>query len=215
MRIIAGRFRRRTLLTNPGVVTRPITDRVKESLFQRIENLLENSRVADIFSGTGTMGLESLSRGARSVVFIEQDRRAFELLQQNVAKLGVEKDVLCWQTDALRSSYRPRGCPELVPFDFVFFDPPYRFVEEAAKARTLHVCLKRLASDSVSSPEARLVLRTPEHSEFELPESWQPEWELMRSGMRIVAAVKNKNGTAEQVVGDPEVETDSATEDSG
>jgi 16S rRNA (guanine966-N2)-methyltransferase len=215
MRIIAGRFRRRTLLTNPGLVTRPITDRVKEALFQRIESALEGSRVADVFAGTGTMGLEALSRGAKSVVFIEQDRKAFQLLQQNVAKLGVKEDVLCWQTDALRSSYRPRGCPEFVPFDFVFFDPPYRFVEEPSRARTLKQCLKRLGSDAVTSPNAGLVLRTPEYSEFELPQPWQSNWDFERSGMRIVYATRNENGIAGDMSGNPEIESDSEEEESG
>ncbi|MGD9854019.1 MAG: RsmD family RNA methyltransferase, partial [Planctomycetaceae bacterium] len=68
MRIIAGKYRRRKLLTKPGLTTRPITDRAKEPLFERLESHLEGARVADVFAGTGTLGLESLSRGARSVV---------------------------------------------------------------------------------------------------------------------------------------------------
>lgn len=202
MRIIAGRFRRRQLLTNTGMTTRPITDRVKESLFQRIENRLEGRRVADIFAGTGTMGLESLSRGANSAVFIENDRKAFDLLKQNVSKLGVENEVLCWQTDALRSSYKPRGCPDFVPFEFIFFDPPYRFVEEPERAGVLIECLSRLGKDTVSSSDSRLVLRTPERSELPLPEPWRYEWEIARSGMRIVYATKD-NGTADQSADDP------------
>lgn len=191
-RIIAGKYRRRQLLTNAGLVTRPITDRVKESLFQRIEDLLEGRRVADVFAGTGTLGLESLSRGAKSVVFIENDRRAFELLKQNVAKLGVSDDVLCWQTDALRSSYQPKGCPDFVPFDVIFFDPPYRFVEEVSRARILFECLDRLARDSVSATDAKLMLRTPEHADFTLPSPWTPLWDFTLSNMRIVFATKEK-----------------------
>ncbi len=207
MRIIAGRFRRRQLLTNTGLTTRPITDRVKEALFQRIENRLEGRRVADIFAGTGTMGLESLSRGANSAVFIENDRKAFDLLKQNVSKLDVEDDVLCWQTDALRSSYKPRGCPDFVPFEFIFFDPPYRFVEEPERARVLIECLCRLGKDTVSAPDSRLVLRTPERSELELPEPWRFEWEIARSGMRIVYALKNNDGTADPEVDDPALDS--------
>ena len=75
MRIVAGKFRRRKLFANPGLKTRPITDRVKESLFERLSGELEGKRIADVFAGTGTLGLEALSRGAKSVVFIESDRR--------------------------------------------------------------------------------------------------------------------------------------------
>ncbi len=208
MRIIAGRFRHRQLLTNAGLVTRPITDRVKESLFQRLEPLLEESRVVDIFAGTGTLGLEALSRGARSVVFIENDRKAIELLKQNVAKLGVQEDVLCWQTDALRSSYRPRGCPDFVPFDMIFFDPPYRFVEEAARAKLLTGCLERLARADVSSGDAQLVLRTSERADFVLPAAWSKVWEFQLSGMRIVLAAR-REGTADHEADDPETSSNS------
>ena len=99
MRIIAGEFRRRKLLASPGLTTRPITDRVKETLFERIGEDLVDRKVADIFAGTGSLGLEALSRGAKSVVFIESDRRGHELLRQNVATLGVEDRTLCWRTD--------------------------------------------------------------------------------------------------------------------
>ena len=100
MRIIAGEFRHRTLLANPGNTTRPILDRVKESLFARIENRLVGARVADVFSGTGTLGFEAISRGAASVVFVESDRKAQELLRKNVAALKLEDRTLCWATDA-------------------------------------------------------------------------------------------------------------------
>ena len=128
MRIIAGEFRRRRLLANPGLTTRPITDRVKEILFERTQDLLVDRRIADIFSGTGSLGFEALSRGAQSVVFLESDGKAFELLKQNVAALGVEDRTLCWRTDALKSSFHPKGVDAFLPYDVVFFDPPYRMV---------------------------------------------------------------------------------------
>ena len=118
MRIIAGEFRRRRLLTNPGLTTRPITDRAKEILFERIQDLIVDSRIADIFAGTGSLGFEALSRGARSVVFLENDKRAFDLLEQNVTALGVEDRILCWRTDALNSSFHPKGVDDFLPFAF-------------------------------------------------------------------------------------------------
>jgi 16S rRNA (guanine966-N2)-methyltransferase len=185
MRIIAGRLRRRRLLTRPGLVTRPITDRVKETLFARLEDALPGARVADVFAGTGTLGLEALSRGARSVVFIEQDREASELLRRNVETLGVSDSVLCWQTDAVRSSYRPQGVENFLPYDLVFFDPPYRMVPTLQPGTPLFRALQRLARPDVSTESAQLVLRVPERAEFAMPPVWTPHWSLEISSMEL------------------------------
>jgi len=185
MRIIAGRLRRRRLLTRPGLVTRPITDRVKETLFAYLEGHLPGARVADVFAGTGTIGLEALSRGAHSVVFIEQDREASELLRRNIEALGVEESVLCWQTDALRSSYRPQGVPDFLPFDVIFFDPPYRMIPALQPGTPLYRALQRLARPDVSSKSAQLVLRVPERAEFAMPAAWAAGWSLEISSMEI------------------------------
>ena len=176
MRIIAGRFRRRKLLANPGMTTRPISDFVKESLFERLGDWLEGQRVADIFSGTGTIGLEALSRGAASVVFLEKDRTAISLLKHNVESLGEEAQAacLCWQTDIFRCSFRPKGdSAQFVPFDWIFFDPPFAMVEGMSPTSELFRVLKQLARDDVSSPDARLVLRTPGQAQFVMPDVWE------------------------------------------
>jgi 16S rRNA (guanine966-N2)-methyltransferase len=172
VRIIAGEFRRRKLLVSPGLTTRPITDRVKETLFERIGDELVDRKIADVFSGTGSLGLEALSRGAKSVVFIESDRRAFELLQQNVAALGVEERSLCWRTDALRSSFHPKGVDPFLPFDIVFFDPPYRMAIELRPGAPLSQALSRLARDTVTARGALLYFRAPEETQLSLPECW-------------------------------------------
>jgi len=185
MRIIAGRFRRRRLLTSPGDITRPITDRVKETLFERIDQSLQNARVADIFAGTGTIGLEALSRGARSVVFIEQDGPAHELLQQNVAMLEAGDVTLCWRTDAVRSSFHPQGTDELLPYDIIFFDPPYKMIAGLRAGSPLFKALQRLARPNVSGERARLILRTPERAEFDVPEDWRLDWTLTMSNMDL------------------------------
>jgi len=172
VRIIAGEFRRRKLLVSPGLTTRPITDRVKETLFERIGDDLVARKIADVFAGTGSLGLEALSRGAKSVVFIESDRRAFELLRQNVAALGVEDRALCWKTDALRSSFRPKGVDPFLPFDVLFFDPPYRMTLELAPGAPLYEALSRLARDTVTAHDALLYFRAPEDAQLHLPECW-------------------------------------------
>jgi 16S rRNA (guanine966-N2)-methyltransferase len=185
VRIIAGEFRRRKLLASPGLTTRPITDRVKETVFERIGDDLVGLKVADVFAGTGSLGLEALSRGAKSAVFIESDRRAFDLLRQNVVTLGVEDRTLCWRTDAIRSSYRPKGVDGLVPFDVVFFDPPYRMTTQLAPDTPMYHALLRLARDTVTAPGALLYFRAPEETEPRLPECWTLEQSLSISTMEI------------------------------
>jgi 16S rRNA (guanine966-N2)-methyltransferase len=194
MRIIAGRFRRRLLHAAPGLTTRPITDRVKESLFERIEASVEGARVADVFAGTGTLGLEALSRGARSVVFFEQDRVAFDLLRTNVGALGVAESTVCWQTDALRTSFRPRTALDVLPYDLIFFDPPYKLADSIQPGSPIWKALERLARTGISADQARLVLRVPEHSRFNVPDSWCPDWTLTMSNMEVHVCTKCADG---------------------
>lgn len=186
MRIIAGEFRRRQLRVSPGLTTRPITDRVKEILFERIGHLLPDTRVADIFAGTGSLGLEALSRGARRAVFIESDRLAFDLLKQNVAALGVEPRAFCWRTDARKSSFRPKGVDEFLPFDVIFFDPPYRLSEpRRGGPNPLGDALRRLARQGVTADDAWLFFRTSEDVTPECPPVWQHQTTHLISSMAI------------------------------
>src|SRR5439155_21830051 len=96
---------------SPGETTRPITDRAKVMLFDRIGDFLRGRRVGDFFAGTGSLGLEALSRGAQRVVLAEQDHSAFELLCENVEHLGIADRALCCRINALRSSFKPKGSP--------------------------------------------------------------------------------------------------------
>lgn len=173
VRIVAGKYRRRKLEANPGLTTRPISDFVKESLFEQIQHCLVDARVADIFSGTGTIGLEALSRGARSAIFVEQDAKAFELLKKNIATLGVQNETMCWRTDAVRCSYRPKHVETLLPCDAVFFDPPYKMIEDLQPGSPLYKSIQRIGREEFTAPEALLIVRTPSRSEFELPAMWQ------------------------------------------
>lgn len=185
LRIIAGKFRRRKLLVSPGDVTRPITDKVKEVLFERIEQEFPGSHVADVFAGTGSLGLEALSRGARTVAFLENNRQAYHLLQQNVATLGVDGDTLCWRVDVLRSSFRPKGVPGLLPYDVVFFDPPFHMVPGIRPSLPLYKSLERLARDGVTADDALLLLRTPPQAEFQFPDIWVPDQTMSFRNMKI------------------------------
>jgi 16S rRNA (guanine966-N2)-methyltransferase len=155
------------------------------ALFDRLQPELEGARVADVFSGTGTIGLEALSRGAASVVFIENDRRAVDRLRRNVASLKAEAETLCWQTDASKCSFRPRGGDGFLPYDVVFFDPPYLFTTRLKSGTMLFRSLERLARDEITSPEALLVFRCASETAFEVPPEWRPDRRLNYSSMDV------------------------------
>lgn len=185
MQIVAGRFRRRKLETNPGDTTRPLLTRVKVALFDRIEPLLKGARVADIYSGTGTIGLEALSRGARRVTFFEADRKAFELLRKNVAALRVEDETLTWKTDVTKCSFRPRKGEDFLPFDVIFFDPPYAHLHNLAPGTMLYRSLQRLAREGISAPRAWMLVRCEHGTKFAMPEAWEPVELLDYSSMEV------------------------------
>lgn len=191
MKIIAGRLRRRLLLTNPGMTTRPMMQRAKVMLFDYIRMYLPGARVADLFCGAGTLGFESLSRGARSVVFGERDHRAHEYLVKNAEALGVTDEVLCWRIDIAKSSLKPKGAKEWYPYDIVFFDPPYVSAKEIQPGGALHRCIVRLARPDITSPECRLIVRTPREEEYPLPSPWHTVQELVIASMRILIAQKS------------------------
>jgi 16S rRNA (guanine966-N2)-methyltransferase len=120
MRIIAGAWRGRAIEAPPGTGTRPTSDRVREALFSMLASRLgtfEGLRVADLFAGTGALGLEALSRGAASCTFVETDRHAIEALRRNLAKLGAGERA------EVRAQSVLHGVPG--PFDLVLMDPPY------------------------------------------------------------------------------------------
>ncbi len=129
MRIIAGEFRGRQLLSPEGDTTRPITDRVKQSLFDILSPVLQDARVYDCFAGTGSMGLECLSRGAASVTFFEADRSAAARLRRNIEalKLGKQSTVV---SDDLFRWFKHLTTQLPGEIDVVFLDPPYRFLRE-------------------------------------------------------------------------------------
>ena len=127
MRIIAGEFRGRKLLPPEGDTTRPITDRVKQSLFDILTPYIEGARIYDLFSGTGSMGLECLSRGAAHATFFESDRSALDRLKKNIATLKVEDRSQIIPGDLFK--YFPNNTP-VQKAALIFLDPPYRFLRE-------------------------------------------------------------------------------------
>ena len=120
MRIIAGAWRGRPLVAPKGDATRPTADRVREALFSMLASRLgsfEDLSVADLFAGSGALGLEALSRGAASCIFVEQDKPALDALRTNIAKLSAKADVRAQSVLALGHA--------VVPLDLILMDPPY------------------------------------------------------------------------------------------
>lgn len=120
MRVIGGTARGRTLKSIPGKGTRPITDRVKEALFNILAGEVEGARVLDLFGGTGAVGIEALSRGAAHATFVEISPRAYRVLRENLRLTGLEGRAKTVRGDAFVFL---RGTPE-TPFDIVYVAPP-------------------------------------------------------------------------------------------
>lgn len=123
MRIISGQWRGRKLIAPEGDTTRPTADRTRETLFSMLLSRLgsfEGLAVADLFAGSGALGLEALSRGAASCIFVEQDPPAIRALRGNIANLRAQG-----QCDVRAASVLALG-PAKAPLDLVLLDPPYR-----------------------------------------------------------------------------------------
>lgn len=137
MRVITGIARGRTLQTLQGADVRPTTDRVKEAVFSILQFELEGRRILDLFSGSGQLGIEALSRGAKNAVFIDSNAEAFRITKENVAKCGFEKSSVILNTDSLTYI---TNAPQSEMFDIVFLDPPYNngSMERALPAAAQH-----------------------------------------------------------------------------
>lgn len=119
MRIIAGKWRRRPLEAPPGQATRPTLDRVRETLFSMLASRIgsfEDLRVADLFAGSGALGLEALSRGAGHATFVEIDAAATAVIRRNAQRLGANVEIVRGSALSL---------PRSPAFDLVLADPPY------------------------------------------------------------------------------------------
>jgi 16S rRNA (guanine966-N2)-methyltransferase len=154
VRVVAGEFRGRRLRRPGGALTRPTADRVREALFSMLGDLSE-ARVLDLYAGSGALGIEALSRGAESAVFVEHDPRAAAVIKDNLAELGLEERVV--RDDALRFLSRGGGV-----FDVVFCDPPYDSGPRIAGS--LAERLPPLLAD-----HARIVTESDKRNPLELP----------------------------------------------
>ena len=120
MRVIAGRAKGRRLFgPAEGVNTRPITDRAKESLFNILGTQIVDARFLDLFAGTGSVGIEALSRGAQHATFVENTGKALKTLRRNLAHTELDRDTAVLKVDVFKYLLRPSD-----PFDIIFIAPP-------------------------------------------------------------------------------------------
>lgn len=156
MRVVGGTHRGRKLRVPPGKSTRPTTERVREALFNVLGPRVQDQAVLDLYAGSGSLGIEALSRGAASVVFVEMGRVAADVIRNNLAGLGLQEPsrAQVLQRPIERSLDRLR---ELGPFDLCLVDPPFAAVRDGTAIRTLD----RVASAGVLGPEALVILEYP------------------------------------------------------
>lgn len=163
MRIIAGEFRGRRLLAPDGDATRPITDRAKQSLFDILAPFLPGSRVYDCFAGTGSMGLECLSRGSVHATFFESDPSAIPLLQKNIQSLAVSPRSTVIPFDIFKWIIRPAATDRA---DILFLDPPFHFLSD--RSQDLQRLAEVLAQNHLASA-ATVVFRHAVADALDLP----------------------------------------------
>jgi 16S rRNA (guanine966-N2)-methyltransferase len=153
MRVIGGEFRSRRLKTLPGLETRPTPDRLRETLFNVLGPVIPDTIFLDAYAGTGAVGVEALSRGARRAIFVEKNRAAVEVIRENLATLGLESRAEVY-------TGRTLTVLERVTADIVFLDPPYE------KETEYELALTALAASATKLAIAQHSSRTTLHPEY-------------------------------------------------
>lgn len=152
MRVIAGSAKRLQLKTIEGMDTRPTTDRIKETLFNMISEYLADSNFLDLFSGSGAIGIEALSRGAAHAVFVEQSKRAMECIKENLKYTKLADRAELYETDVINALSR---LEHKETFDYIFMDPPYNQLLEKKVLEYLSTS-QLLSEDGIIIVEASL-----------------------------------------------------------
>jgi 16S rRNA (guanine966-N2)-methyltransferase len=187
MRIVAGKFKGARIEAPKGLATRPTSDRVREALFNVLQHGspevdLEGARVLDLFAGSGALGLEACSRGARFCLFVEESAEARGAIRRNVEALHLTGATKIWRRDATRLG----EAGTLAPFDLIFLDPPYgKGLGEAALAAA--VAGGWVADGAIVALEERAAAEVP------IPPQFQ-ELEVRRYGDTKIVLARNAPG---------------------
>lgn len=123
MKIISGKYKGRVLEGFDIAGTRPTMDRVKESLFAMIQSYLEDATVLDLFAGSGNLGIEALSEGAKEIYLVDKNKKVCQVIKRNINKIGIEaSDIFCGDYKSALKKYQEQS----IKFDIIFLDPPYQ-----------------------------------------------------------------------------------------
>ena len=169
MRVISGEFGGRKLIAPEGLSTRPTTDKVRQAVFNSLHSMgvIEGATVADLFAGSGALGIEALSRGAESCVFVERDRGALHALVANLKTLGLEARSRVTSADVFTVA------PTLAGIDIALIDPPYTFERW---------------SELLAVIDAGLVVAESGHA-VEAPDGWE-QLKVRRHGRTVVTTLE-------------------------
>ena len=173
MRVISGRFKG-VALTTPKSGTRPTTDRTKEAIFSHLDSggVLDDARVLDLFAGTGALGIEALSRGARELVAVESSAPAAALIAQTLTALKHNRSWehgMCARVVKARAEKYAASASAVEPLDMVFIDPPYAF-----ETNDCNQLLADLASRELTSSNTVIMLERSTRSEAPTaPANWE------------------------------------------
>jgi 16S rRNA (guanine(966)-N(2))-methyltransferase RsmD len=164
MRIIAGTFRSRQLKSLKGTALRPTSDKLRETLFNVLGALAVDARFVDLFAGTGAVGIEALSRGAREAIFVEKHPPAVAIIKKNLDSLEIRKGVRVLALDALKSLERLAKEPSVANtrIDILFLDPPYAEAEAYKNVLAFLGDADLLAENAVVIAEHQRLLDLPE-----------------------------------------------------
>lgn len=178
MRVIAGKWKGRRLISVPGLSTRPTTDKVKESLFSMIGPFFDGGIGLDLFAGTGGLGIEALSRGMDRVIFIDRDGKAIETIHANIRQLKAEEQAEIYRSDADRALnlLQKKG----IRFHLVLMDPPY------AKEENTYF-LQRLVRAQLLAPEAVVVVEREKEREITDVPSPLQMWKEHQYGDTVIS----------------------------
>ena len=158
MRVIAGSARRLLLKTIEGLDTRPTTDRIKETLFNMLQPQIPGCFFLDLFSGSGAIGIEALSRGAKKAVFIENNPKAAECIRENLNRTHLEEGALVLECDVIAGLRRLEGIN--CRFDLIFMDPPYEMGLEKQ-------VLEYLSSSPMVTEDTQIIIEASRETDFD------------------------------------------------
>ena len=164
MRVIAGEYRSRLLKSPKGLSLRPTSDYLRETLFNVLGPQLDGAHFLDLFAGTGAVGIEALSRGAASAIFIESHRPTVALIKANLASLDIREGASVLPIDAVRGleTLAARSSASSPKFTHVFLDPPYAAAEEYDRVLEFLGAGSLLAPDAIVIAEHRRTFSLPE-----------------------------------------------------